>query len=82
VSIRDVIIYRVSVDSDTSNINIRCLGNNWLDKTIEGSYASINLIPDKVREKLEMLSILQPSMDDVLEGVGKRLQHDVYWVYL
>ena len=51
MSIRDVIIYRVSVDSDTSNINIRCLGNNWLDKTIEGSYASINLIPEKVREK-------------------------------
>ena len=70
VTMRDDIIYRVSVDTDTFTIKVECLGTNWLDKTLEG------------KDALVLLSMLVPSMCDTLDGVGKRLEANIYWVYL
>ena len=79
---RDDIIYRVSVDTDTFTIKVECLGTNWLDKTLEGSYDSFQALPDVFKDALVLLSMLVPSMCDTLDGVGKRLEANIYWVYL
>lgn len=82
VTMRDDIIYRVSVDTDTFTIKVECLGTNWLDKTLEGSYDSFQALPDVLKDALVLLSMLVPSMCDTLDGVGKRLEANIYWVYL
>lgn len=82
VTMRDDIIYRVSVDTDTFTIKVECLGTNWLDKTLEGSYDSFQALPDVFKDALVLLSMLVPSMCDTLDGVGKRLETNIYWVYL
>lgn len=82
VTMRDDIIYRVSVDTDTFTIKVECLGTNWLDKTLEGSYDSFQALPDVFKDALVLLSMLVPSMCDTLDGVGKRLEANIYWVYL
>ena len=82
VTMRDDIIYRVSVDTDTFTIKVECLGTNWLDKTLEGSYDSFQTLPDVFKDALVLLSMLVPSMCDTLDGVGKRLEANIYWVYL
>lgn len=82
IVMHDDIIYRISVDTDTFTIKVECLGTNWLDKTLEGSYDSFQALPDVFKDALVLLSMLVPNIEDTLEGVGKRVDANTYWVYL
>ena len=75
-------IYRVSVDQDTGYVKVACIGLESVDAIVDGNYSGINELPDWMQEKLTLLSMLShvPPTEPV-EGVGRRINADIYWVF-
>jgi len=53
-----------------------------LDRSVDGTYASVDELPLWIQSKLAVLSMLDvpPPLSDV-EGVGSKLSPYLYWVY-
>lgn len=75
-------IYRVSVDQDTGYVKVACIGLESVDAIVDGNYDGINKLPDWMQEKLTLLSMLSPvPPTEPVEGVGRRINADIYWVF-
>lgn len=71
--------YRVSVFPD--GVDVMSFGLEGVDPQIEGHYDSIDLLPNWVKERLAVLSMIPPTPPTTLVvGVGRRISAHVYWV--
>ena len=72
-------IYRVSVCPD--GVDVVCFGLG-IDTVHDGHYINADVLPKWVQERLAVLMMMTytPPTEEV-EGVGRRISRDVYWVY-
>ena len=77
--ISDDSIYRVSVCPD--GVDVVCFGMG-VDTVHDGHYINVDVLPKWVQERLAVLMMMTstPPTEEV-EGVGRRISRDVYWVY-
>jgi hypothetical protein len=77
--IHDDSIYRVSVCPD--GVDVVCFGMG-VDTIHDGHYINVDVLPKWVQERLAVLMMMTstPPTEEV-EGVGRRISRDVYWVY-
>jgi hypothetical protein len=82
VSAKDDSTYRVDVHYSTKTVHVECFGMYPLDRSVDGTYASVDELPEWMQSKLAVLSMLEvpPPLSDV-EGVGSKLSSYLYWVY-
>jgi len=76
------VIYRVSLDSAKGGINVMTVGLVGVETRdpMEGDYDCFGELPMWVQEKLAMLMMLT-SPGGPVEGVGKRIDRNTFWVY-
>ena len=75
-------IYRVNIDATSGHVKIACIGIESVDSVIDGTYSSVSMLPDWIREKLTLLAMLSPKPPtEPLAGVGRRITADTYWVF-
>jgi hypothetical protein len=72
-------IYRVSICTD--GVDVVCFGLG-IDTVHDGHYINADVLPKWVQERLAVLMMMTytPPTEEV-EGVGRRISRDVYWVY-
>jgi len=77
--VTDDSIYRVSVCTD--GVDVVCFGMG-VDTIHDGHYINADVLPKWVQERLAVLMMMTstPPTEEV-EGVGRRISRDVYWVY-
>ena len=77
--INDDKVYRVSVCPD--GVDVVCFGMG-VDTIHDGHYINVDVLPKWVQERLAVLMMMTsaPPTEEV-EGVGRRISRDVYWVY-
>lgn len=77
--VTDDSIYRVSVCPD--GVDVVCFGMG-VDTIHDGHYINVDVLPKWVQERLAVLMMMNytPPTEEV-EGVGRRISRDVYWVY-
>ena len=77
--VTDDSIYRVSVCPD--GVDVVCFGMG-VDTIHDGHYINVDVLPKWVQERLAVLMMMTytPPTEEV-EGVGRRISRDVYWVY-
>ncbi len=75
-------VYRVSIDNTTKQVEVVCIGMDSVDSEAEGIYSSVDELPEWAQERVAVLMLCDPTppTQDV-EGVGRRIDRDVYWVY-
>ena len=75
-------IYRVTIAEDNGHVRVACIGLESVDAIVDGNYTSIKALPDWMQEKLTLLSMLShtPPTEPV-EGVGRRINAEIYWVF-
>lgn len=75
-------IYRILIKGDNS-IETDCYDMIDLFKPeLDKAYSSIDNLPEWVKERLAVLSILNPNVrNEEVEGVGRRIAKNIYWVY-
>ncbi len=75
-------IYRVNVDGVIGHVRVACIGLESVDAIVDGNYDGIESLPDWMREKITLLSMLSctPPTEPV-EGVGRRINDETYWVF-
>jgi hypothetical protein len=75
-------IYRILIKGDNS-IETDCYDMIDLFKPeLDKAYSSIDNLPQWVKERLAVLSILNPNVrNEEVEGVGRRIAKNIYWVY-
>lgn len=72
--------YRVSTASD--GVDVICFGLENVDSNIDGHYDTPNDLPSWVQERLAVLMITSPTPPTKeVEGIGRRISRDVFWVY-
>ena len=82
VMIRNDVIYRVFIPNDGKDIKVSCIGMECVDSTIQGVYSDLDALPELLKERIAVLSILKPDIDvSEVVGIGKRLDEQTYWVY-
>lgn len=81
VTIDDDKIYRVDV-VDREKIIVTSYGIDQNSDYVGGIYSSIDTLPEWMQGKLALLYMLDPvaPKDDVPE-VGRRINHNVFWIY-
>jgi hypothetical protein len=81
-------IYRVFVNTKggamlvkVDQIGIDMMGEEEPIK--EGWYDNVNELPMWLQEKVAVLAILDPSIKpaQTVKGIGRRIDHDTFWVY-
>lgn len=79
-SFPDEKIYRVSIFPD--GVDVICLGLDSVDSTLEGHYDHVDDLPDWVKERIAVLSMMSATPPTkVIEGIGRRISKSVYWVF-
>lgn len=82
MSVTDDSTYRIILSNETKTVSVECFGMYPLDRSVDGTYASVDELPLWIQSKLAVLSMLDvpPPLSDV-EGVGSKLSPYLYWVY-
>lgn len=76
-------IYRVHIrDIGKERISIMCIGMERVDAYLEGVYDNLQELPQWMQERIAVLSMLdaKPPTQNI-EGVGRRIDENTYWVY-
>ena len=82
VMIRNDVIYRVFIPDGGKDIKVSCIGIKCVDSTIDGVYSDYYALPELLKERIAVLSILKPDIDvNEVADVGKRINEQTYWVY-
>ena len=75
-------IYRVCIDPTTNAVEIACIGMESFDSKLEGGYPSVDDLPLWMQEKVALLMLTAlDKPTKVVEGVGRRIDANVYWVF-
>lgn len=73
--------YRVKISPDTGHVEIQCFGMNSIDTEAEGTYMSVEDIPQWVKERLAVLRVLPlPPPTQAVEDLGARINEHVFWI--
>lgn len=74
-------IYRIHIDPDNM-VDVTCIGLESVDSALEGTYDSLDALPEWVQERIAVLSMLSatPPTQDI-PSVGRRITNRTYWVY-
>ena len=76
------ITYRIEFD-DKERAHVECLNYALdIDPLQEGVYESIDALPKWVRDRIHVLnpfSSKPPTID--VEGLGRRIEENIFWVY-
>jgi len=73
--------YRVKISPDTGYVEIQCFGMNSIDTEAEGTYMSVEDIPQWVKERLAVLRVLPlPPPPQIVEDLGARINEYVFWI--
>lgn len=74
--------YRVSICDHTKSVEVICFGIGALANTVTGRYGDETQLPDWMRKKLAVLRIMSdpPPVEDIPD-LGRRLRHNLFWVY-
>jgi len=75
-------IYRVNIDNATGYVKVTCIGLESVDAILDGNYDNVDALPEWMREKLTLLSMLSATPPtEPVEGVGRRINHNTFWVF-
>jgi hypothetical protein len=75
-------VYRVHVASDTGYVTVACIGLESVDAIIDGNYGNTDKLPDWMQEKLAVLTMMSSKPPtEFVNGVGRRINGDTYWVF-
>jgi len=81
-------IYRVSLDPALGQVDIKTIGVVGVDVTdpLERTYGCIGELPMWVQEKLALLMMTPDNTTTgaatvPIEGVGRRIARNVFWLY-
>ena len=72
-------MYRVAVNVSSGNVQVVCIGLWCVDSPDEGEYSDVDTLPSWIQRRLAVLMTV-----DTLErvrGVGRRVSHNVFYVY-
>lgn len=74
-------IYRIHIEHDNA-VDVTCIGLESIDSGLEGTYDSLDTLPEWVQERIAVLSMLSatPPTQDI-PTVGRRITNRTYWVY-
>jgi radical SAM superfamily enzyme with C-terminal helix-hairpin-helix motif len=74
-------IYRIHIEHDNA-VDVTCIGLESVDSALEGTYDSLDTLPEWVQERIAVLSMLSatPPTQDI-PSVGRRITNRTYWVY-
>ncbi len=73
--------YRISINTK-GGIEVVCFDLENIDSELEGYYDDVSGLPTWVQERIAVLAVChhQPPTPTV-EGIGRRISENVYWVY-
>ena len=69
-----------SVVTDRKTFIVQPIGREYVDNTLSGNYDTFESLPDSIQSKLSVLRILED--EDEIDGIGKRLNSESYWIYI
>ena len=73
--------YRVILAKGNKTVHVECFGMYPLDRSVDGTYASVDELPEWMQSKLAVLSMLEvPPPPNRVDGVGSRIASHVFWV--
>lgn len=73
--------YRISVNQK-GGVETVCFDLENIDSELEGYYDAISDLPVWVQERVAVLAVCNPEPPThVVEGVGRRISENVYWIY-
>ena len=74
-------LYRVSIDPDTNTVQVSCIGIDRVDSELEGTYLTVEDLPQWVQERIALLMMVDPKPPTPeVEGVGQRIDRYTFWV--
>ena len=75
-------IYRVHIATTTGHVKVSCIGLESVDAIVDGNYAGTHKLPDWMQEKLAVLTMMSSKPPtELVDGVGRRINDDTYWVF-
>lgn len=73
--------YRISINQK-GGIEVTCFDLENIDSELEGYYDEVSALPVWVQEKIAVLAVCSPNPPTpTVEGVGRRISENIYWVY-
>lgn len=73
--------YRVSIN-DKGGVEVICFDLENIDSELEGHYDEVSALPVWVQERIAVLAVCSPNPPTpTVEGVGRRISENIYWVY-
>lgn len=73
-------IYRLSINQSKVDVTCYDLLENFAPE-LDPVYTSVDGLPEWAKEKLAVLMVLDPtSINDPIEGVGRRINQTVFWI--
>lgn len=76
--VRDDNIYRIKIEGKKAEVV--CLGLDSVDAKCTGEYY-VQRLPKWIQKRLAILLMLDPKKPEAVEGVGVRLERDIFWVF-
>lgn len=79
----DGTVFRVEINLKTNYVEVFCFSEaDCVDKEAEGYYSSVDDLPEWIQNKLAVLMTIDhtPPISPV-EGVGKRISKNIFWVF-
>ena len=73
--------YRISINQK-GGIEVVCFDLENIDSELEGYYDEVSALPVWVQERIAVLAVCSPNPPTpTVEGVGRRISENIYWVY-
>jgi hypothetical protein len=70
------------VEVKTTHVDVMCFGIPKIDDEVAGIYASVDELPEWVRNKLGLLLLMDPTPPThPVDKVGLRIDKNTFWVY-
>jgi hypothetical protein len=76
-------IYRVVIYPNTKSVLVTCFGMEGVDVAVEGTYDSVDELPEWIQHKLAVLNMIKvkPVSGMQVDGIGRRIDRNTFWVY-
>ena len=74
-------LYRVSIQPDTNTVQVACIGMDRVDNELEGTYLTVEDLPQWVQERIALLMMVDPRPPtQEIEDVGQRIDRYTFWI--
>ena len=65
---------RVSIQPDTNTVQVVCIGMDRVDNELEGTYLSVEDLPQWVQERIALLMMADPD--------NQRVDQHTFWIHM